>query len=153
VGHLVQPPCPSRVTYSRQTSLPGYAAQNTSLWSLLLGGSGQHSPHNKVYFINLLSRWCLLGKLVSPNILTCFCCLCSSWLLGTHTQTSPGCLQDLVQAGLEYLQRRRIYNLSGQPDPVLCHPQSAEVLPHVQLELPVLQVVPWIMSREEQRRW
>jgi len=27
--------------------------------------------------------------------------------------------QDHVQAGLEYLQRRRIYNLSGQPVPLL----------------------------------
>jgi len=26
--------------------------------------------------------------------------------------------QDLVQAGFEYLQRRRIHNLSGQPVPV-----------------------------------
>ena len=32
--------------------------------------------------------------------------------------------QDLVQAGLEYLQRRRLHNPSGQPVPVLCHPQS-----------------------------
>jgi len=36
--------------------------------------------------------------------------------------------QDLVQAGLEYLQRRRLHNLPGQPVPVLCHPQSEEVL-------------------------
>jgi len=50
--------------------------------------------------------------------------------------------QDLVQAGLEYLQRRRIHNPSGQPFPVLHHPQREEVLPHVQLELPVLQFVP-----------
>ena len=50
--------------------------------------------------------------------------------------------QDLVQAGLEYLQRRRLYNLPGQPVPVLCHPQREEVLPHVQLELPLLQFVP-----------
>ena len=49
--------------------------------------------------------------------------------------------QDLVQTGLEYLQRRRIYNLSGQPVPVLRHPRS-EVLPCVQLELPLLQFVP-----------
>jgi len=49
--------------------------------------------------------------------------------------------QDLVQAGFEYLQRRRIHNLSGQPVPVLRHPQS-EVLPHVQMELPMLQFVP-----------
>ena len=37
--------------------------------------------------------------------------------------------QDLVQAGLEYLQRRRLHNLPGQPVPGLCHPQSEEVLP------------------------
>ena len=29
--------------------------------------------------------------------------------------------QDLVQVGLEYLQRRRLHNLPGQPGPVLCH--------------------------------
>jgi len=30
------------------------------------------------------------------------------------------------------------HNLSGQPVPVLCHPQSKDVLPRVQMELPVL---------------
>ena len=50
--------------------------------------------------------------------------------------------QDLVQAGLEYLQRRRLHNLPGQPVPGLRHPQREEVLPHMQLELPVLQFVP-----------
>jgi len=45
--------------------------------------------------------------------------------------------QDLVQTGLEYLQRRRLHNLPGQPVPGLHHPQSEEVLPHVQLELPM----------------
>ena len=49
--------------------------------------------------------------------------------------------QDCVQAGFEYLQRR-LHNLSGQPVPVLHHPQSEEVLPHVQTELPMLQFVP-----------
>jgi len=37
--------------------------------------------------------------------------------------------KDLVQAGLEYLQRRRLHNLPGQPVPVLRHPQREEVLP------------------------
>ena len=46
--------------------------------------------------------------------------------------------QDLVQVRLEYLQRRRNHNLSGQPVPVLRHPQSEEVLPHVQLDLPMI---------------
>jgi len=39
--------------------------------------------------------------------------------------------QDLVQAGLEYLQRRRTHSLPGQPVPVLRHPQREEILPHV----------------------
>jgi len=50
--------------------------------------------------------------------------------------------QDLVQMGLEYLQRRRLHNLPGQPVPVLRHPHSEEVLPHVQTELPLLPFVP-----------
>jgi len=50
--------------------------------------------------------------------------------------------EDLVQAGLEYLQRRRLHNLSGQPGPGLRHPQREEVLPRVQLELPLLQFMP-----------
>jgi len=50
--------------------------------------------------------------------------------------------QDLVQVGLEYLQRRRNHNLPGQPVPGLCHPQREEALPHVQMELPLLQFVP-----------
>jgi len=50
--------------------------------------------------------------------------------------------QDLVQSGLEYLPRRRLHSLPGQPVPVLRHPQREEVLPHVQMELPLLQFVP-----------
>jgi len=38
--------------------------------------------------------------------------------------------QDLVQAGLEHLQRRRLHSLPGQPGPGLRHPQREEVLPH-----------------------
>ena len=49
--------------------------------------------------------------------------------------------QDLVQVGLEYLQRGRLHNLPGQPVPVLHHPESEEALPHVQLEPPMLQFV------------
>jgi len=49
--------------------------------------------------------------------------------------------QDLVQACLEYLQRKRLHNVPGQPVPVLRHPQSEEVLPSVQLELPMLLFV------------
>ena len=44
--------------------------------------------------------------------------------------------------GLEYLQRRRLHNLPGQPGPGLRHPQREEVLPHLHLELPLLQFVP-----------
>ena len=51
-------------------------------------------------------------------------------------------VEDLVQAGVEYLQRRRLHSLPGQPVPVLRHPQREEVLPHIQTELPLLQFVP-----------
>jgi len=54
--------------------------------------------------------------------------------------------QDLVQVDLEYLQRRRIQKLPGQPVPVLRHPQREEVLPHIQTELPMLQFVPLVLS-------
>jgi len=50
--------------------------------------------------------------------------------------------EDLVQAGLEYLQSSRLHNLPGQPVPVLSHPQREEVQPHFQMELPVLQFAP-----------
>ena len=50
--------------------------------------------------------------------------------------------QDLFQVGLEYLQRRRLHNLPGQPGPGLCHPQREAALPRVQAELPLLQFVP-----------
>ena len=50
--------------------------------------------------------------------------------------------EDRVQAGLEYLQRRRLHNLPGQPVPGLHHPQSEEVLPHVQTETPSPPVHP-----------
>jgi len=50
--------------------------------------------------------------------------------------------QDLVQAGLEYLQRRRLHKVPGQPVPGLRPPQREEVLPHVQTELPMLRFVP-----------
>ena len=50
--------------------------------------------------------------------------------------------QHRIQAGLEYLQRRRLHNLPRQPVPGLRHPQREEFLPRVQMELPVLQFVP-----------
>ena len=37
--------------------------------------------------------------------------------------------QHRVQAGLKYLQRRRLHSLPGQPGPGLRHPQREEVLP------------------------
>jgi len=59
-------------------------------------------------------------------------------LCGSSSPTllpKQGCLQqaaqDLVQAGLEYLQRRRIHHLPGQPVPVLPHPQTDPSLPAV----------------------
>lgn len=50
--------------------------------------------------------------------------------------------QDRIQAGFEYLQRRRVHNLSGQPVPVLWHPQSRKVFSYILIKLPVIQFVP-----------
>jgi len=50
--------------------------------------------------------------------------------------------QDLVQTSFEHLQRRRVHSTSGQIVPVLCHSQSEEVFPHVQMELPMLLFMP-----------
>jgi len=41
--------------------------------------------------------------------------------------------QESVQVGFEYLQRRRLHKLSGQPVPLLCHPQS-QLFSHIQME-------------------
>jgi len=49
--------------------------------------------------------------------------------------------QDRIQAASQYLQRRRLHSTSGQPVPELCQPRSKEVLPRVQMELPMLQFV------------
>ena len=46
-----------------------------------------------------------------------------------------------VQTGLEYLQRRTLHNLPGQPVSVLRHPHREEVLLHVGAELPGLHLV------------
>ena len=54
-------------------------------------------------------------------------------LLGI-TQPNPlpkQAAQDLVQAGLEYLQRRRLHSPSGQLGPGLHHPHSKEIFAHV----------------------
>ena len=69
------------------------------------------------------------------------CGSCSPTLLPKqgHLQEAA---QDLVQAALEYLLRRRLHHLPGQPVPVLRHPQSEEVLPRVQMELLTLHLVP-----------
>jgi len=45
--------------------------------------------------------------------------------------------KESAQIGFEQLQRRRLHNLSEQSIPVLCHPQRKEVLPHIQMELPM----------------
>ena len=59
--------------------------------------------------------------------------------------------QDLVQAGLEYLQRRRLHSPSGQPGPGLR--QSEKVLPRVQMELPMLQFVPVALCPAAGHHW
>jgi len=52
--------------------------------------------------------------------------------------------QDPVQDDLEYLQRRRLHSLSGQPVPVLRHPQSKVLL---QSSTPFFSSVPVYSAR------
>ena len=68
------------------------------------------------------------------------CWSCSSTLLPKQAPLAQAA-QDLVQAGYQYLQRRRLHNPSlGQPVPGLRHLQS-KVLPRLQTEIPTLQFV------------
>jgi len=46
--------------------------------------------------------------------------------------------QHHVQAGLEYLQRRRLHNLPGQPVPALCGLQAGSEAAGVSLALPLI---------------
>jgi len=50
-------------------------------------------------------------------------------------------MQESIQVGYEYLQRR-LHNLSGHIVSVLCHSRSKEVCSHVQMEIPVFQFLP-----------
>ena len=50
--------------------------------------------------------------------------------------------QEHIQTASEYLQGWRIHNLPRQPVPVLDHPHSDKVFPHVQREPPMFQFVP-----------
>jgi len=60
------------------------------------------------------------------------------WVTQPNPLTKQGhpqqAAQHLVQAGLEYLQRRRLHSLPGQPGPGVRHPQREEVLSRVQME-------------------
>jgi len=49
--------------------------------------------------------------------------------------------QDQIQTAFEYLQGRRLHNLSGRSVPVLSHPHSKNVFPNVQTEASVFQFV------------
>ena len=52
-----------------------------------------------------------------------------------------------------WMSPERIHNPPGQPVPVLSHPQSEEVLPAVQMELPMLQFVPVAPCPVTEHHW
>ena len=75
---------------------------------------------------------------------------CRGWkgpleIIETNPPAKAGSLHQVAQVGvqarLEYLQRRRLHNLPGQPVPVLRHPHREEVLTHIRAKLPVLQLM------------
>ena len=55
--------------------------------------------------------------------------------------------------GFEYLQRRRLHSLPGQPGPGLRHPQREEVLPRVLMDLPMPQFVPVVPCPVAGHHW
>lgn len=50
--------------------------------------------------------------------------------------------RSMFQTPFEYLQGEGFHNLTGQPGPVLSHPHSYKVSPHVQTEVLMFQFVP-----------
>ena len=64
----------------------------------------------------------------------------------SNPSAKAGALQWVTQVGiqrdLEYLHRRTLHNISGQPVPVLHHTYCKEVLPHVSMELKLTPLVP-----------
>ena len=66
-------------------------------------------------------------------------------IIETNPPAKAGSLHQVAQVGvqarLEYLQRRRLHNLPGQPVPVLRHPHREEVLTHIRAKLPMLQLM------------
>ena len=95
-----------------------------------------------IHYLSLPFRWCWVSQNHRVTEVGRDLCGSSSPTLLPKQGHLQQAAQDLVQAGLEYLQRRRLHNRPGQPVPVLRHPQREEVLPHVQTELPVPQFVP-----------
>ena len=70
--------------------------------------------------------------------------------------TKQGHLQQAAQTisrWVSNISRGRLHSLPGQPVPVLRHPQREEVLPHVQMELPVLQFVPIAPCPVAEHHW
>jgi len=61
--------------------------------------------------------------------------------------------QGCVQTAFEYLQGWRLHNLSGQPVPVLGHPDSKKVFPDVQRQPPVFQLVPIASGPGTRHHW
>ena len=113
-----------------------------------------HTDHGVCFILQIITSACILHhQLLLSQKLTCQCMLTNHRITQTQNHgmagvgrdlcgsSSPSLLpkqghlqqaaQDLVQAGLEYLQRRRLHSLPGQPGPGLHHPQREEVLPHV----------------------
>lgn len=67
---------------------------------------------------------------------------------GPREQVTQVC----VHMAFECVLDRRLHSLSEQPVPVLSDPHST-VLPHVQVEFPVLQFVPIASCPIAQHRW
>lgn len=71
------------------------------------------------------------------------------WRSSSPASSKTGLLEqfkwDHVQESFEYFQRSRLRNRSGQPVPVLSHPQS-KAFPQIQIDPLVFLFVPTVLS-------
>lgn len=72
-------------------------------------------------------------------------------IIKSNPTAKAGSLQQAgIQTCVEYLYRRRLHSLAGQPVPVHCNPYHKEVL-HVNMELPtVLAITPCAITTHHQ---
>jgi len=115
-------PCRTSRVFWHVPVLPGCSAKDVNLWAASFPPQMLRSVYSRLFTVSQNHRIAGVGREL---------CGSSSPTPLPKQADLDQAAQDHVQVGLEYLQGKRIHSLPGQPVPVLCHPQSEEVLPLV----------------------